>query len=386
MSPRPKRAGCVLLILLLAAAIGVVAGWSWVDAQARAVVALSAVLEPPVVGPTVEVVTGEPRFEDRRVAGVPTLVVRPEGEGPHPALVFVTGSTPPGNRQPIVRSFAGGLARAGYVVYAPDVPGLRSGELSGRTVSATAQVARAVTRSPGTLDGRVGMVGVSVGGSLALLAAADPALDGRVSVVAVVAPYGDLKTILSLATTGGYERDGRFTRYRTPNYLRLITARSLVGLLPPGEDRAVLMAEIPEIRAYYPAGSVPGDPLETLDEIQQEELGPEAGSVLRLLRNEDPERFGRLYGQLPPEIRAKVRRLSPVNAMSEIEAPVKISSAPRDKYFPLSEQKRLARASSDVRLTVTRSLHHAEPAPSLDELPDLARLDAFVVRSLHEAH
>jgi hypothetical protein len=69
-----------LLAFALAAAL-LAAKWSWVDAQARAVVALSPVLEAPVLTPVVEVVTGEPRFADTFVAGNPALVATPRGGG-----------------------------------------------------------------------------------------------------------------------------------------------------------------------------------------------------------------------------------------------------------------------------------------------------------------
>src|SRR5919107_1786207 len=54
--------------------------WSWIDAQARAVVVLSSVLETPVLTPVVEALTSEPRVEDTILAGSPTLIARPGGE------------------------------------------------------------------------------------------------------------------------------------------------------------------------------------------------------------------------------------------------------------------------------------------------------------------
>src|ERR687898_587963 len=70
-------------LVLLAVVIGLsVSYWSWVDAQARAVVVISSVLEAPILTPAAEAVSGEPAFEDVPVAGNTTLVVKPAGEGP----------------------------------------------------------------------------------------------------------------------------------------------------------------------------------------------------------------------------------------------------------------------------------------------------------------
>jgi hypothetical protein len=48
------------------------------------------------------------------------------------------------------------------------------------------------------------LVGIATSATLALLAAGDRNLAEKVSVVAGVAPYTDVKTVLSTATTGHY--------------------------------------------------------------------------------------------------------------------------------------------------------------------------------------
>jgi len=377
----------VLLFVLagaaLSAALLALFFWPWVAAQVRAVVVLAAVLRPPALSPAVAALTPEPALSDREVAGVPTLVARPAGAGEGPALVFVNGAVPPGRHEPNVRRLARGLARAGYQVYVPDVPGLRSGEISPSTVEATVGVARRAAE--GSESGRVGLAGVSVGASIALLAAEDPRINDRVSVVSGIAPYTDLKTVLRLATTGTYLRGGEPVPYRTPPYLRLVVARSLVSMLPPGEDRRALMRRLPSLESYYPPRLVDDDPLAPLRAFvaaRGGELGPAAESAARLLVNEDPARFEELFAALPPRLERLVGVLSPLAGAERLRAPVYIASAPRDKYFPLVESRRLARASPRVDLTVTRTLVHAIPRPSPGDLAAFARLDAFVVRSL----
>ena len=43
--------------------------WSWVDAQARAVVVISSVLDAPAITPAVKATSGDLRLSDTRVAG-----------------------------------------------------------------------------------------------------------------------------------------------------------------------------------------------------------------------------------------------------------------------------------------------------------------------------
>ena len=372
-------------LLLLAPLVAVTVAlnavyWSWIDAQARAVVVLTSILETPVLTPVVEGVTGEPRFEeDAVVAGNPALVVKPEGEGPWPTLFFVNGTVPEGRELPEVRRLAEGLARAGYLVVVPDLPGLRSDEITPETVSETLEVARAVSERSDASGGRVGLVGVSTGATLALLAAENPSLEGRLSIVAGVAPYADIRTILNVATTG-YYRDGEdFLPYETDPFLSYVVARSLVAALPPGEDRETLRSELEEV------GRLDPNPLARFRDRPLDDLGPEARSVVELLANRDPERFEELYKALPDEVRGDLDKLSPLAGEGQLDAPVELVSGPQDKYFPISESYSIVGIAPKRRVTVTAALDHAEPSFSIRDIPAFMRMDGFVVRSLREA-
>src|SRR5918997_2381402 len=356
-------------------AVGLVAAkWSWIDAQARTVVVLSSVLETPKLAPVVGSVTGEPRFVETSVAGNPAFVVRPRGEGPWPALLFVNGVVTEGRQLPEVRRLAEGLGRAGYLVVVPDLPGLRRGEIRPETVHETLEVAREISERPDARDGRVGLIGVSTGATLALLAAEKEDLDGRVSVVAGVAPYADVKTLLSIATTGYYQKGGRLVPYETDPFLPGVTAQSLVSMLPPSEDRDTLLDELEEVDRLRPG---------FLTDLRG--MGAEARSVAELLANEDPRRFEELYAGLPSGVRANLKELSPVAGDERVSAPVELISGPRDRYFPLSETYAVRSIAPQARVSVTEALDHVEPNPSFRDLPAFLRVNGFMVRSLRDA-
>ena len=364
----------VVLVGLLAAY------WSWVDAQARAAVVISSVLEAPVLKPTVDAASGEPRLGDVSIAGNPALVARPAGEGPWPAVFVVNGTVPEGRKLPEVRRLAEGFARAGYLVFVPDLPGLTEDEITPETVHETVEVAREVSERPEAQGGEVALVGVSTGATLSLLAAERTSLRGRISVVAGIAPYADRRTVLNVATTGHYRDGGKFRRHEADPFLSYAIARSLVAALPPGEDRRTLSEELEGVDREDP------DPLDVLRSRPTEDLGPEAASVVRLLANEDPGRFEGLYERLPEGVRADLRALSPLAGEGRISAPVEVATGPKDRYFPASESYALARIAPGRRVTVTRALDHAELDLSLGDAPAFAVFDGFVVRSLREAH
>ena len=358
----------------------VVLFWSWIDAQARAAVVIGSVLDAPVLTPATNAVSGEPRFTDATVAGNPALVVRPAGNGPWPAVFFVNGAVPEGRRLPEARRLAEGFARAGYLVVLPDLPGLMEDRIAPETVAETADVARAISERPDAANGEVSMVGVSTGATLALLAAEKPGLKGRVSLVAGVAPYSDIRTVLNVATTGYHKgEDGTFIRHDANPFLSYVVARSAIATLPSGGDRRDLWAEISS------AGRESPNPLGGLRLRRTEDLGPEASAVVALLANRDPARFDGLYEDLPDGTRKDLETLSPLDGSGRIVAPVEIVTGPEDKYFPASESRRLDEISRRLNVTVTPAIDHAELEVSPEDVPALAGFDAFVVRALREA-
>jgi acetyl esterase/lipase len=363
---------------LLAVVLGLlVSFWSWVDAQARAVVVISSVLDAPVLSPAVRATSGEPRLSDARVAGYPSLVAMPAGEGPWPTIFVVNGTVPEGRELPAVRHLAEGFARSGYLVVVPDLPGLTEDRITPRTVDAATRAARKISARPDAEGGEVALVGVSTGATLSLLAAEDPSLDGKVSLVAGIAPFSDIRTVLNVATTGHYRRpDGKLVRYEATPFLSYVVARSLVAALPPGEDRETLSAEISSVGRENP------DPLHDVRQRRTDDLGPGAKSVVRLLANRDPERFDDLYADLPVGVRQDLEELSPLAGEGRISAPVEIATGPHDEYFPSSESYALKRVAPQRTVTVTGALDHARLNVSLEDVPAFVAFDGFVVRSL----
>lgn len=364
---------------MLGAVISGIVYRSWVDAQARTLAVFALTGKVPVLAWTARELTNAPRVRDGVVAGVPTTIYRPGGGHRWPTLVFLNGVTARGRRQPEVERLAAALARVGFLVLVPDPPGLSQGEITEQTVATTVAVARAAADREDAAGGRVGLVGVSIGASLGLLAAEQPSLASRVTLVAGIAPYTDLENVIRLATTG-YSLDaaGQLARYPTTSFLSLVIARSLVAALPEGQERSRLLGELLRLHEGSP------DPLGLFRRLRPDRVPQPERAVVRLLANRDLARFDRLYGDLPAAFRASIVRLSPLADANRLRAPVDIASAPRDKYFPLTETKDLVHAArhSRVRLTVTSTLHHAVPSFSLSDVSALLRFDGWAVRSV----
>jgi acetyl esterase/lipase len=269
---------------------------------------------------------GEPSVR-ARVAGVDSLVATPRS-GAGPVIVYANAATPRGVDEPAVERLLGGLARAGFVAVAPELPCVRCGEVTPRTVEALVAVASASGRE-------VALVGASTGAGLVIIAAVDPRIADRVTAVTAVAPFASLREVLRIGTTGHY----RGTPFAAAPLVGVAAARSL-------------------------AASAPDD-----------------AAVTALLTNSDPALFDDLYAALAPATRALMDELSPLARVADVRAPVEILSSPDDPFFPVDESLALAAACRDVRLTVTPALEHVQPRTR----PGIVRVAAALDRTLRRA-
>lgn len=371
---RVLRVGAAAFVIALGAGaiVAVVDERSWPAGQLAAVTVLATTEHTPFLRWVVAVLSKEPRVEETVVAGAPSTVVRPGGGTRWPAIVFVNGATREGRHHPQVQRLARGLARAGFLVVVPELPGLRLGTITPATTASTVRVAEATAERVDARGGRVGLYGVSVGASLALLAAETAPLASRVTVVGGEAPWVDLRRVVRLATTGYYGNE----QYDTDPYALLAIGRSLAAGLPAGAGRARLLRELE---------AVPDDDPDPMAGLSRAQYAGGTRALVDLLHNREPARFEELFALLPLRVRAAVRSLSPLLEARRLAAPVELASSPHDSYFPPAESHSLARASSRVHVTVTSTFDHAVPRPSVREIGDLFRFDGFVVRFLRKA-
>jgi acetyl esterase/lipase len=348
-------------------------------ASGRVLIVLAAVLDLRVLGWLMKVLTREPRVENLDIDGVPVELVRPPGKGPWPGFVFVNGAHPLRRREPIVQRVARGLARAGFLVLVPDLPGLGEGTLTPRTLDATLRVVEWAARSQDVEDGRVALCGASTGAALALLVAERTDIAPSLSVVGSICPFADLEKMICLATTRSYDEGGHRGTYATAILLRRVVARSMLAALPEGAEQTELLER---------AGDVLQDDRDALDALRAvdlERLSPDARAVVELLTNTDCDRFPELYRAAPDPVHSLVELLSPVRRAASVRARVQLAVPPLDPYFPPGETRALQAALPNVRVTVSGTLDHTRPMMSRARLGDLASFCGFVVRTIAAA-
>lgn len=308
-------------------------------------------------------------------AGESGVLYLPDGASPAPGVVFVNGVVSGGWADPQVATAARSLAELGLAVYVPNLPGLRREQLTPRMLPALEKDVRWLAASPAVRPGGVALFGVSVGASLALVAAARPRLAGLLRGVVAVAPYARVRDLLRAATTGvGPGLRGAAAPFRPDAWTRWVLARSVAGTVPDAASRAVLLGRL---------GPVPStDPLAPFLSAPPTGLSPAAQAWWRLWGNRWPSRFAPLYAALPPDVRATLRSLSPAGAIGDVTVSVVLAAPLQDTAFPPAESVILARlAPSDVTLFRTSSLEHAYPRLG-DSLVGEWRFYQFALRAL----
>jgi alpha-beta hydrolase superfamily lysophospholipase len=262
---------------------------------------------------------------------------------PAPPILLVLGAAPRGPDDPRAVRLARALARAGRVVFAPRLT-LAERRFDTEDLDRIVRAAVALGGHPAA-DGPVALLGISYGGSYALVASADPRLADRVAQVAVFGAYYDLVGVIQAATTGVSVADGRTIPWESHPSARAILESHAVQLAP---DRSRA-----ELRAVLDGRGAPAS------------LDSDARAVYELLVNRDAALTGTLAAALSPEARVLLARFSPSSVVDGIDAPVIAMHSADDPAVPYAEALRLADALPATRLVTVRSFRHVDfQAPS----------------------
>jgi len=215
------------------------------------------------------------------------------GLGAGVPLVLVHGFSPGGKDDPRVREAAALLARTGFDVAVPTIPGLTHGQLGWEDVEPV--IATIAAHAASTI-----VVGVSVGAGPALLAAADPRVRERVSAVLTLGGYASASEVVRFWLTGAYEYEGIRGRVdHDPEVVRMFVRANA--------DR--------------------------LDASSHRTLGAA-----------DRESAARFLAAPPPDLQRYLDSLSPLRVAREIRARLVLVHGRADRAVPYTESLRLAAA------------------------------------------
>ncbi|HEX7089836.1 MAG TPA: hypothetical protein VF192_06850 [Longimicrobiales bacterium] len=165
---------------------------------------------------------------------LPATLYRPaRGREPLPAWIVLHGLAYRGRQHPSLERLARAVAASGALVLVPDIPEWRRLRVAPALTAETIRAATHVLRArPDAAEGRTGVLGFSFGATQALVAAADPGLEGAVRGVAAWGGYYDLFNLFRFGIAGEYEIDG-VVRHREPDpYGRWIMGANYLTRVP----------------------------------------------------------------------------------------------------------------------------------------------------------
>jgi len=230
-------------------------------------------------------------------------------------LVLVHGFTPYGKEDARLRQAAAVLARAGFDVAVPTIPGLTRGRL--RPLDAE-PVVNAISALAGERARSVAVVAISVGAGPGLLAAADPRVRDHVGIALTLGGYASAAELLRFFLTGDYAW---------------------------GDARGHVDHDPQIVSTFILANA------DLVDEPTQQAL----------LARRDPDRVAALLAVPPPGLRAVLDALSPERVAAEIRAPLVLVHGRGDQAVPYTESLRLAAARpTRTRVVLIGVMDHVE--------------------------
>lgn len=339
------RAGVLLAALVLAVLVLTPQG----RAAAKSAGFLVEVFPSAPIYP-LRLATAEPEVAEVRynVDGVETVadMYRPSGDERRAAMIFYIGVGPE-RRNPHVVRVSKALARTGLVVLVPVSPELSRFRVTASEPENVVAAFEYLQRQPLVDPERIGMMGISAGGSLMAVAATDPRIRDEVRLIEIFGGYYDSDNVLSALTLRKIQVEGEWRAW-TPEPVSVDVFRDMMLETLPPADRKPLVPLFQQTSSTIPQG-----------------LSPPARALAELLVNRDPARVEALTAALPPATEALLTNISPESRIGELRTEVFLMHDRDDHIIPFTESRRFrdgAAAAREVHLTELRLFRHVEPS------------------------
>ncbi len=283
----------------------------------------------------------------------------------HEGVVFSMGAPPLPLDDPRLVRIAEDAARAGVVMLVPFSDRLDEIRIEPEEVDALVAEYQYVQRQPQVDPKRVGFFGASVGGSLALVAAADPRIADQVDHVVSFGGYFDALDTFGAIATRRIQYGGVDQAWMPREHAERVVAHQLIDRVSDAQDRELLT------RIFIDGDASQADRLAA--------LGPVGRGAYDFLANRDPAAVGALIKRLPAAAVADLEYLSPRTSIDRVKAEFFIIDDRSDPFIPYTESRRLkdalaGRSVPKVHFDEVRLFEHVEP--KLNQRPEIIALDS----------
>jgi len=299
------------------------------------------------------------------------------------AMLLVFGVNNLGRNHPAIERVADALARTGVAVVVPDSRTLLEGRLEVGEIDGVVRAFQLLAARPEVDRERIGIVGFSVGGSLALLAARDPRIASQVRWVNAFGAFGDAATYLSSVSAHAYvDADDEVVPWTPTPLAREVYLRFMLDQVTADADRSALDDAFADAIL---AGDRPAADPQLRASLESEP----ARTVHDLFTAPDLDAARHSIDELPAPSLTFIDAISPERHLDGLTARVHLMHETEDRHVPFVESRSLASALEEAGLleahTEFRLFDHVQP-DDLDLLaaaPELFKL-LLHLRSLME--
>jgi len=313
-----------------------------------------------------------------------------EPPSPHRAALLTSGLHASGIDEPRLVRLARQLSAGGVTIVTPDIPELSRFEMTPAITDAIERAAGWLAMESGLAQqGPVGLMGISFGGGLSIVAAGRPSLAGHLAYVFALGGHDDLPRVLRYLCTGsepyparelGIQSDRPFVRAPHDYGVAVILLATVDRLVPKAQAAALREA----VRRYLVASALDTNvdkaaaarEFDALKQLARTMPEPSA-TLLRYVNERDVIHLG--------------PRLLPYIGGSAADAALSVSKSPKpsvpvfllhgteDNVIPSLESEYLAqdlRGHAPVRLLLSGLISHAETDRPV-HLGDVMQLAGF---------
>ena len=255
-------------------------------------------------------------------------VYRPPDGVPRTTALLALGVYDDGFDGDLVVNLGIALARAGYVVMYHWSPSMSLGyRIDSEELENIVSAFHYLEEQEYVDTDRLGLGGFCVGASFALIAAADERIRDRVHFVNAFGPYFDMEDLIVQAASRSVVYDGEWTPWDPHELTVRVLTNELVDTMQ--DPREV------ELLAWHD-GSGP-----QAAKRNKGELSESGNRIARLLEGVTPGEAYTLLGELPPEFRQDLARISPSSHISGVKARLLVMHDRHDMVVPAAESRRL---------------------------------------------
>jgi len=293
------------------------------------------------------------------------------------AMLLVFGVNNLGRNHPSIERVADGLARTGVAVLVPDSRTLLEGRLEVGEIDGVVRAFQLLAARPEVDRARVGIVGFSVGGSLALLAARDERIAAQVRWVNAFGAFGDAGSYLASVAAHAYVGpDGAAVPWTPTPLAREVFLRFVLDQVEEGADRRALDAAL--------SASILNGERPPADHSPRASLVSEAGrGAYDLLTAPSLDAAAAAIAGLPSSSLVFIDAISPRRHLDGMQADVYLMHEVEDHHVPYVESRVLADAYTAAgrleRHTEFRLFDHVQP----DDLDLVAAAPELLKLLLH---